>query len=1235
MPAWLRTLSGKGPKVDKGKGPELPRPTCQATISVPRSSSTVLSLLPVRSPAASTARSSHTISSFWKKDVQPSDPEIGLPVPDERTVETANHHMMRSILQSKANTMISFECASHDGSDQTDPVARAPRGPPPDIPLPAKPLFQDHRSVLFLYAAQPDDCRLELLDSLPEYQRVAVEQLALKVYDVMEKDGLEMCDAFETGWDEDEKSFIGKPPPLPDKNSPIKLKKRGTKKEKNRTVSTPALHFPSAPFSKTDRTFTDPTILPRALSPISANSYSGGNMHFKKCLGTPQGEYPKVVSILGAEEEEIIELNDPEITRKWLKDTAHVTTSDQLALIEELNSENPNRSMFPPLPLTSGGSKYSGANQISKREIPLITSAANRNFQRIVDAFIAKELGVQNYKTILDVALDEHSFGEDAVLQQFMAIIPGQSLLDEDDPMRDPSATPDNNSYVELARIAGHQQTIRDEIFNGKNGSLRSEVLASLSGSFATLKPQASTETIVYKPQASERSETKSNLSSTIISNPQVLGQSQSMGHLSSPLHSATPTPADGQEGDKQKTLTLNRAKTTSGGMKRLLTMSNLHAFQLRDEYGGVASSDVYSDADEITTPIPFSATIAAGDNARNRRHHRFSDTGKEFLEIDDLSWNATVGSQSEFEKNNRKSVQYLDKKRVVSQGLEKSFKGKDLLTPAKLKTRREVDEEMEKKTGGAADALMSPLPLSPQGQFETFQFKTPSRETDEVDSPGQSETFQFQKPLGKADEGDSRFELLMKEASDDGYSSPLEDNDRTELMGRMGSQNFHYRKTLTTFSKDSEDTESLLAASATNLGSLSVIGGSGVPHLRARRSSRRLGSSPLANPPILAEDTPDSEGLIVYGAAEEVFGDVPIANGTLIQHQPFRDPPPIQHLYGHAEGVIPSSPTNKYSGSVGRLRHWKDHTTSPSRKPPSVLTESARDRQHISNNFKWKERVDREPKPDLRLHDGELPGLFGEEVKKSSPGLPDLPSLETRKFISEEMTGGPVPSRRPSQDQEQMWHGQHSSGKFYRRSESELKKLYSDQIDENGIYRTPDIDRGGDIAPPAPVSLRKNAFEINQRLLSSARSIISFSHEMSMDETLTAAPEDSLASKPSRFERFGLGSRNALSRDNLVSSPVPSSPPVRTEPAELTKKHRLQSFLPSSGNMPKSMAPQTKIVVEDRPANRSPERIPYEDNENTNGVHRLPNSQTAADFQIFAKSAVAYADRKRDSRMN
>lgn len=1130
--------------------------------------------------------------------------------------------------------MISFERVSYDGSDQADPVARAPRGPPPDIPLPAKPLFQDHRSVLFLYAAQPDDCRLELLDSLPEHQRVAVEQLALKVYNVMEKEGLEMCDAFETGWDEDEKSFVGKPPPPPDKNSPIKLKKRGTKKEKNRTVSTPALHLPSAPFSKTNRTFTDPTILPRALSPTSAKSYSGGNiLHFKKRLGTPQGEYPQMVSIPGAEEEEIIELNDPEITRKWLKDTAHVTTSDQLAFFEELNSEDPNRSMFPPLPLTSGGGQYSGANQTPKRERQLVTSAANRNFQRIVDAFIAKELGVQKYKTIIDVALDERSFGEDVVLQQFMAIIPDQSLLDEDDPLRDPSAAPDNNSYVELARIAGHQQTIRDEIFNGKNESLRSEDLASSSRSFATLKPQASTETIVYKPQASERSETESNLSSTIIFNPQVLGASQSMGDLSSPLRSAMPTPADGQEGDEQKTPTLNRAKTTSGGMKRQLTMSNLHASQLPDEYGGVASSDIYSDADEITTPIPFSATIAAGDNARNRRHRRFLDTGKQVEEIDDLSWNATVGSQSEFKKNNRKSVQYLDKKRVVRQRLdEESSNGKNLLTPAKLKTRRELDEEMEKKTEEAVDALMSLSPLSPQGQFETFQFPTPSGKADEVDSLGQSETFQFPKPPGKTDEGDNLFEFLMKEVSDDGYSSPLEDGDSIELMGKMGSQNFHYRKTLTTFSKDSEGTESPLAGSAANLGSLPVMVGSGVPHLRARKSSRRLGSSPLANPPIVAEDTPDSEGIVADGAAEEVFGDAPIANGTPIQHHPFRDPPPIPHLSGHADGVIPSSPTNKYSGSVGRLRHWKNSTTSPPRELPSVFTESARDRQDISNNFKWKERVDRKPKPDLRLADGELPSLFGEGSKQPSPGLPNL---ETRKFIFKEMTGRPG---HPSQDQEQMWQGQRSDGKLYNRStseESELKKLYSDQIDENGIYRTPDIDSGGDIAPPAPVSLRKNAFEVDQRVQSSARSTNSFSQEMSMDSTLTEAPEDSVASKPSRFARFGLGSRNAPSRDNIVSSSVTSSPPVRTEPAKLTKKHRLQSFLPTSGTMPKSMAPQTKIVVEDRPANRSPERIPYEDNENESGVHRLPSSQTAADFQIFAKSAVAYADRKRDSRMN
>ena len=344
MPAWLRTLSGRGPKVDTGKHSELPRPTSQATINVPRSPSTVPPSSPVNSPDFSTAKSRHTLS-FWKKDAQISDSEIGLPVPDEHTVGTANHHMMRSILQSRAKTMISFERVSYDGSDRAEPVARAPRGPPPDFPLPAKPLFQDHRSVLFLYAAQPDDCRLELLDSLPENQRVAVEQLALKVYDVMEKEGLEMCDAFETAWDDDEKSFVGKPPPQPDKNSPIKLEKRGTKKEKNRAVSTPVLHLPSAPFSKTNRTFTDPTILPRTLSPPSApKSYSGGNiLHFKKRLGTLQGAYPRAVAIPGAEEEEIIELNDPETTRKWLKDAVHVTTSDQLAFVQELTSEDPNR----------------------------------------------------------------------------------------------------------------------------------------------------------------------------------------------------------------------------------------------------------------------------------------------------------------------------------------------------------------------------------------------------------------------------------------------------------------------------------------------------------------------------------------------------------------------------------------------------------------------------------------------------------------------------------------------------------------------------------------------------------------------------------------------------------------------------------------------------------------------------------------------------------------------------
>lgn len=1140
--------------------------------------------------------------------------------------------MMRSILQSRAKTMIGLACMSHDGSNQADSVARAPRGPPPDIPLPAKPLFQDHRSVLFLYAAQPDDCRLELLDSLPENQRVAVEQLALKVYDVMEREGLEMCDAFEMGWNEDEKSFVGKPPPPPDKDSPIKLKKRGTKKEKNRTVSTPALHLPSAPFSKTNRTFTDPTILPRALSQTSAKSYSGGNiLHFKKRLGTPQGEYPKVVCIPGAEEEEIIELNDPEITRKWLKDTARVTTSDQLTFVEELNSEDPNRSLFPPLPLTSGGGQYSGANQTLKRERPLVTSAANRNFQRIVDAFIAKELGVQKYKTILDVALDERSFGEDAVLQHFMAIIPDQSLLDEDDPLRDPSALPHNNSYVELARVASHQQTIRDKIFNGKNGSLCSEYLASPSRSFATLKPQASNETIVYKPQASKRWETERNLSSTIISKPQVMGASQSMGDLSSPLRSATSTSADGQEGDEQKTPKLNRAKTTSGGMKRLLTMSNLHASQLRDEYGGIASSDIYSDADEITTPIPFSATIAAGDNARNRRHRRFLDTGKQVEEIDDLSWSATVGSQWEFKKNNRKSVQYLDKKRVVSHRLdEESSKGKNLLTPAKLKTRRKLDEEMEKKTEKAVDALMSPLPLSPQVQFETYQFPTPSRKSDEVDFLRHSETFQFPKPPGRTGEGNSLLEFLIKEVSPDGYPSPLEDGDSTKLMGKMGSQNFHYRKTLTTFSKDSEDTESLLAASAANSGSLPVIAASGVSHLRARRSSRRLGSSPLANPPIVAENIPNPEVIFADGAAEEIFGNAPIINGIAVQHHPFRDPPPISQLFGHAEGIIPSSPTNKYSGSAGRLRQWKDYTTSPPRELPSFFTESARDRQDISNNFKWKERVERKPKPDLRLHDGELGGSG-----QSSPGLP---SLETRKFIFEEMTGRPVPSRRPSQDEEQMWQGRRSDGKFSERSESEeseLKKLYFDQIDENGIYRTPSIDSGGDIGPPAPVSLRKNAFEIKQRVPSSARSKKSFSQE-NMYETPSEALEESLASKPFRFARFGWGSKNSPSRDKMASSPVASSPPVRTEPEKLTKKkHRLQSFLPSSGTMPKSLALQTRIVVEDRPANRSPERIPYKDNENESGVHRLPNSQTAADFQIFAKSTVAYADRKRDSRVN
>ena len=1233
MPAWLRTLSGKGANVDNGKDRELSRPISQETINIPRSPPTVLPLRPVGSPAGSIAKSRHTLSSFWKKNAQPSDPEIGLPVPDERTNETANHHMMRSILQSRAKTMISLERMSYDGLDRADPVARTPRGPPPDIPLPARPLFQDHRSVLFLYAAQPDDCRLELLDSLPEHQRVAVEQLALKVYDVMEKEGLEMCDAFEMGWDEDEKSFVEKPPPPTDKNSPIKLKKRGTKKEKNRTVSTPARHLPSAPFSKTNRTFTDPTILPRALSPTTAKFYSGGNiLHFKKRLGTPQGEYPKMVAIPGAEEEEIIELNDPKITLKWLKDTAYVTTSDQLAFVEELNSENPKRSMFPPLPLTSGGGQYSGASRTPKRERPLVTTAANRNFQRIVDAFIAKELGVQKYKTILDVALDQRSFGEDAVLQRFMAIIPDQSLLDEDDPLHGPSALTDSNSCVGLARFVGHQQTIRDEIFDGEDGSLRSEKLASTSRSFATLKPQASNETIVHKPQTSKRGGTERKLSSTIIYNPQVLGASQSMGDLSSSLRSATPTPVDGQEGYEQNTPTLNRATTTSGDMKRMLTMSNLHASQLRDEYGGVASSDIYSDADEITTPIPFSATIAAGDNARNRRHCRFLDTGKQVEEIDDLSWNATVASQSGFKKRNRKSVQYLNKKRVVSQRLdEESSKGKDLLTPAKLKMRKELDEAMENKTKETADALMPPMPLSPQGQFETLQLPTLSRKTDEVNSVVQSEPSQFLKPPSKADEGDSLFEFLMKEVSDDGYSSPLEDGESTELMGKMGSQNFHYRKTLTTFSKDSEETESLLAASAANLGSLPVIAGSGVPHLRARRSSRRLGSSPLANPPIVAEDILDSEGIVANGATEGVFGDALIANGMPIQHHPFRDPPTIPQLTGHAEGIIPSSPTNKYSGSVGRLRQWKDYTTSPPRELPSSFIESARDRQDISNNFKWKERVDRKQKPDLRLLDGEL-----EEFKQSSPGLP---SLETRNFIFEKMTGCPVPLSRPSQDQEQMWHAQRLGGKFHKCFESEeskLKKLYSDQIDENGVYRTPDIDSGGDIAPPAPVSLRKNAFEVNQRVPSSPRLTNSFNHEMSMDETLTQPPGEILASKPSRFARFGLGSRNAPSRDNMVLSAVASSPPVRTEAPKLTKKkHRLQSFLPSSGIMPKFMAPQTRIVIENRPADRSPERIPYEDSENESGVHRLPNSQTAADFQIFAKSAVAFADRKRDSRMN
>ena len=152
--------------------------------------------------------------------------------------------------------------------------------------------------------------------------------------------------------------------------------------------------------------------------------------------------------------------------------------------------------------------------------------------------------------------------------------------------------------------------------------SLFGENLASPYRSFAIRKRQASTETIIYKPQAWKRREAESNLSSTIISNSQVLGASQSMGDLSSPLRSATPTPAGGEEGDEQKKPTLNRAQTTSSGMKRLLTMSDLHASQLRDEYGGVASSDIYSDEDEITTPIPFSATIAAGDDAQIGRAH-------------------------------------------------------------------------------------------------------------------------------------------------------------------------------------------------------------------------------------------------------------------------------------------------------------------------------------------------------------------------------------------------------------------------------------------------------------------------------------------------------------------------------------------------------------------------------------------------------------------------------------
>ena len=190
--------------------------------------------------------------------------------------------------------------------------------------------------------------------------------------------------------------------------------------------------------------------------------------------------------------------------------------------------------------------------------------------------------------------------------------------------------------------------TTRHAIFDCKDGALEPIQLVDFQNSVSAPGGLARNETIYSQPEIVGGSRSMVALAFCRPPSPALAGGetpqriSTSIGGPLSPL-------ADDDKTPKPVCTSL------PGGMKRVNTMKNLHASR-----GAPSMSDLYSCADDIASPVPFSAAYDAGDMARNRRRGRIQ-------EDDDNR-----------ELSPRHSVVELSEQAIVARRLEEATKAKE-----------------------------------------------------------------------------------------------------------------------------------------------------------------------------------------------------------------------------------------------------------------------------------------------------------------------------------------------------------------------------------------------------------------------------------------------------------------------------------------------------------------------------------------------------------------------------